>query len=221
MAKSFYNAFGRWRGSAGSKTFSVLFGNQVIKERQGKRKFTPNEAQAVAQARFALLVHMADAFEPALELGYARAARGRMFTRNMFTRENYGNVTGTTPDNVHIDPTKIRISKGNLPGVVFSSAIGTSTPGTVTVSVTDVNLVGKATDEDNIYVLVYCPDALKYGAGILSAPARRTEGATLSVRYPMSWSGLEVHVYGFVMGGGKKTKGKASESEYVGHAELG
>jgi hypothetical protein len=111
------------------------------------------------------------------------------------------------------------VSLGNLPGVVFSSSIGTSTPGTLTVTVTDVmSGVMDASDEDNIYVFAYCPDA---GNGVLSAPARRTDGATLSVRYPSSWSGLEVHVYGFVMGGIAKTMGVASNSEYVGHAELG
>ena len=54
-------------------------------------------------------------------------------------------------------------------------------------------------------------------SGVLSAPARRTDGATLSVRYPNSWSGLEVHVYGFVV----NSENRASRSEYVGHAELG
>ena len=42
------------------------------------------------------------------------------------------------------------------------------------------------------------------------------DGATLTVRYPNSWSGLEVHVYGFVVA----PSGKASQSEYIGHAEL-
>ena len=219
MAKSFYNAFGRWHGSAGSKTFSVLFGNQVIKERQGKRKFTPNEAQAVAQARLTLLSQLASIFDPALQLGFAKRAQGRMFAANLFVKMNYCNVTGTAPDNVSIDPSKIVCADGNLTGVVFSSSIGTATPGTVTVTVSDVMAdVYKSSPEDSIYVFVYCPDAQN---GILSAAARRTDGATLSVRYPNSWSGLEVHVYGFVIGGARKTKGKASDSEYIGHAELG
>ena len=187
------------------------------------QKFVHNpksEHQLLVRARFTLLAQLSAIFYQAAKLGFFDLGRQRQETEgNCFVSKNYPNVTGTAPDNVSIDPSKIDVSWGHLTGVVFSSSIGTSTPGTLTVTVTDVqDGIGDGSAEDNIYVFAYCPDAQN---GILSAAARRTDGATLSVRYPSSWSGLEVHVYGFVVGGTAKTMGEASKSEYIGHAELG
>ncbi len=215
MAKSLVNPSTTWFGKAGDKVYTKLFGYQI--ERQYAKPSNPRtEKQQLTRARFNLLVQLATIFSTAANIGLKRVAyNGKMFPANKFVSLNYPNVTGTTPDNVSIDPTKIVTADGNLTGVVFSSTIGTSTPGTITMTVTDVNAgIGNASDEDNIYCFAYCPDA---GNGVLSAPARRTDGATLSVRYPTSWSGLEVHVYGFVV----NSENRASRSEYVGHAELG
>lgn len=219
MAKAFYNALGKWSGKVGANVYSKLFGNQIIRERT--KGSNPNtEEQKMVRAKLAFVSQLGGVMDPAVSLGMKKAAkRERMFPQNLFSKENYGNLQGTAPDNLSIDPSKIVLSKGNMTGVVFSSSIGTSTPGTLTVSVADINAgIGKASNEDSIYAVVYCPDAK---AAVLSAAARRTDGATLSVRYPTSWSGLEVHVYGFVVGGSRKYKGVASTSEYVGHAELG
>ena len=215
MAKSLVNPSTTWFGKAGDKVYSKLFGYQI--ERQYAKPSNPRtEKQQLVRARFNLLVQLATIFSTACNLGLKRSSyNSKMFPANKFVSLNYPNVTGTAPDNVSIDPSKIGCSDGNLTGVVFSSTIGTATPGTVTITVTDVQSdIGNASAEDSIYCFVYCPDAQN---GILSAAARRTDGATLSVRYPNSWSGLEVHVYGFVI----NDEYRASRSEYIGHAELG
>ncbi|MBO7100536.1 MAG: hypothetical protein J6V98_00770 [Bacteroidales bacterium] len=198
MAKGQYSAQVIWQGRLGGFVYKKdAFGEQVISIYKGKPRNPRTEAQQLVRAKFALMRSMGSIFSPATALGMKQyAASKRMYPDNCFMTKNYPNVTGTAADNVSIDPSKIICSWGNLTGVVFSSAIGTSTPGTVTVSVTDINAgIGKASSEDSIYAFVYCPDAK---AGVLSAAAKRTDGATLSVRYPNSWSGLEVHVYGFV-----------------------
>lgn len=219
MGKSLNNPMMTWYGKVGANVFSKLFGQQIIRE-YAKPSNPNTEKQQLVRARFLFMTKLSSVFEQSSLLAMkSRANSNGMFPNNMFFALNYKNITGTTPDNVSIDPTKILVSDGNLPGVVFSSTIGTATPGTLTVTVTDVQATApRASDEDNIYVVAYCPDA---DMAIMSAPARRTDGATLSVRYPAGWSGLEVQVYGFVMGGLEKTNGKASRSEYIGHAELG
>ena len=220
MSKNCKGYMGDQIGKLGPAVGSRWKGKMIYRAYQKFVHDPKSEHQQLVRARFTLLTQLGRTFYQAAKLGFFDLARQRQETEgNCFVSKNYPNVTGTTPDNVSIDPTKIMVSLGNLPGVVFSSSIGTSTPGTLTVTVTDVmSGVMDASDEDNIYVFAYCPDA---GNGVLSAPARRTDGATLSVRYPSSWSGLEVHVYGFVLGGIAKTMGVASNSEYVGHAELG
>ena len=215
MAKSLVNPSTTWFGKAGDKVYTKLFGYQI--ERQYAKPSNPRtEKQQLTRARFNLLVQLATIFNAACSLGLKRVAyNSKMFPANKFVSLNYPNVNGTAPDNVSIDPSKVVCADGNLTGVVFSSSIGTATPGTITVSVTDINAgIGNSSAEDNIHCFVYCPDAQ---AGILSAAAKRVDGATLSVRYPSSWSGLEVHVYGFVV----NDENRASNSEYIGHAELG
>lgn len=208
--------FYRGYGKVGNLVGYSIYGKQAFRAYQPVVRNPKSEAQTTQRAKISLLTSLSIIFRAAARLGFTDEARARGCSAvNYFVHMNYPNVTGTTPDNVSINPTRIVCAKGNVPGVTFSSTINTSTPGRIVMTVTDVNAqVEGASDEDNIYCYVYCQDA---GAGILSAPARRTEGATLSVSVPTSWSGLEVYVYGFVV----NPENASSNSEYVGHAELG
>lgn len=219
MGKSLNNPMMTWYGKVGANVFSKLFGQQIIRE-YAKPSNPNTEKQQLVRARFLFMTKLGLVFDQSSLLALkSRANSNGMFPNNMFFSLNYKNITGSTPGAVSIDPSKIVVADGNLPGCVFSSTLSTATPGRVVITVTDVLATApRASDEDNIYVVLYCPDA---DMAIMSAPARRTDGATLSVAYPASWSGLEVHAYGFVMGGLEKTNGKSSRSEYIGHAELG
>lgn len=218
-----YNGYGK----LGNQVGYSMYGTQCFREYQPVVRNPRTNAQLLQRAKLTLLTKLSLVFRPAALWGFGDEARGRKCSAvNFFTHANYANVTGSTADSVSIDPSKIVCAQGNLPGVIFSSTIGTSTPGTFTITVTDgQSLLPGASDEDNIYVFAYCPDA---GNGVISAPAHRTDGATLSVRYPASWSGLEMHVYGFVTGPVSNTQRMnyipptpSSNSEYIGHVELG
>lgn len=211
--------FYRGYGKVGNLVGYSIYGKQAFRAYNPVVRNPKTADQQMQRAKIGLLTSLLQVFKPAVRMGFVDEARQRGCSAvNFFTHKNYGNVTGTAADNVHIDPSKIVIAQGALPGVVFSSTIGTATPGTLIVSVTDIQAgVGDASSEDYIYCFVYCPDAK---AGIISAAARRVDGASISLRYPPSWSGLEVHVYGFVMGGEDATKDVSSNSEYIGHAEL-
>lgn len=187
------------RGKLGNSVGYILYGQQMFRAYVGKGEVSNprTNAQLTQRSKITLLTGLSVVFRNAARLGFGDEAQSRGCSAvNYFVHKNYPNVTGTTPETVSIDPDRIVVAQGSVPGVVFSSTIGTSTPGTITISVTDAqSQVDGASSDDVIYVFAYCPDA---GTGILSAPATRADGASLSVRYPTSWSGLEVHVYGWV-----------------------
>lgn len=205
------------RGKLGNSVGYTLYGQQMFRAYVGKGEISnpKSAAQKLQRAKIAYLTALSIVFRAAARLGFTDEAYARGCSAvNYFVHMNYPNVAGSTPDNVNIDTTKIVCAKGNVPPVMFSSTIGTATPGSITMTVTDVNAqVDGASDEDNIYCFAYCPDA---GTGVISEPSRRTDGATVTISYPSSWSGLEIHVYGFVVNPEKAS----SNSEYVGHAEL-
>lgn len=206
------------RGKLGNSVGYTLYGQQMFRAYVGKGEVTnpKSAAQVMQRAKIAFLTGLSIVFRAAARVGFTDEARARGCSAvNYFVHMNYPIVTGSSPSDVSIDSSRIICAKGNVPPVMFSSTIGTSTPGAVTMTVTATNIeVDGASADDNIYCFVYCPDA---GTGVLSVPSRRTDGATITVRYPATWSGLEVHVYGFVAG----VNNASSNSEYIGHVELG
>lgn len=216
------------RGKLGNSVGYTLYGQQMFRAYVGKGEVkNPRTISQVTQrAKISLLTNLSVIFRNAARLGFGDEAQNRGCSAvNFFVHKNYPKVTGTTADNVNIDPTKIVVAQGSVPSVVFSSTIGTSTPGALTFTVTDVqSQVDGASDEDMIYVFVYSPDA---DGGILSLPATRAQGASITVRYPESWSGLEVHAYAWVNRGPFTAGARqaevihaSSDSEYLGHVDL-
>lgn len=206
------------RGKLGNSVGYTLYGQQMFRAYVGKGEVLnpKSTSQMLQRAKIAFLTGLSIVFRGAARLGFADEARARGCSAvNYFVHMNYPGVTGTDPDNVALDPTRIICAKGNVPQVMFSSSIGTSTPGAITMTVTGTNIeVDGASDEDDVYCFAYCPDAK---AGILSAPTKRVDAASIVIRYPQSWSGLEVQVYGFVV----NPENASSNSEHIGHAELG
>lgn len=205
------------RGKMGNTVLYTLYGQQCGRAYVGKGDVANPRtvAQQLQRAKIALLTKASIVFRSAARLGFADEARSRGCSAvNYFVHQNYSKVTGLTPEAVTLPPAQILVSKGTAVPVVFSSSLNVSTPGAIGMTVTDVNAgVEGASAEDKIYAFVYCPDA---GMGILSAGKPRTDGQIVTVTYPDSWSGLEVHAYGFVV----DVNGKSSDSGYIGHAEL-
>lgn len=205
------------RGKLGNSVGYTLYGRQMFRAYVGKGEVTnpKSAAQMLQRAKIKMLTATSNVFRAAAILGFKDEAHSRGCSAvNFFVHENYPMVTGTTPGAVAIDPSRIVCSRGSVPGVVFSSSFGTATPGTLAVTVTYGNEHAEgASTNDNVYVMLFCPSA---GTSTMGAPARRGDGATLNIRYPQSWSGLEVHVYGFVI----NADGKSSMSEYIGHVEI-
>lgn len=206
------------RGKLGNSVGYTLYGQQMFRAYVGKDEISnpKSAAQMLQRAKIKLLTELSIIFRPAAILGYKDEAKSRGCSAvNFFVHENYPHVTGTVADNVAINPTAIECSRGSIPGVAFSPTLGTSTPGDVVVTIQyGQEQAEGASSTDMVYAILYCPDA---GQTVLSAPASRADGAAMNIRYPQTWSGLEVNAYGFVV----NAEGKSSDSVYIGHAELG
>lgn len=206
------------RGKLGNSVGYTLYGQQMFRAYVGKDEISnpKSAAQMLQRAKIKLLTEMSIIFRAAAVLGYKDEAKSRGCSAvNFFVHENYPEVTGSTADSVHLDPSRVKCSRGSVPGVQFNPTLGVSTPGTVvaTIQYGQEEAEGAST-EDNVYVVLYCADMAQ---AVLSLPARRADGAAMNVRYPQTWSGLEVYAYYFVV----NPDGKSSDSEVIGHAELG
>lgn len=198
----------RWRGKDVYRAYQKFVSNPKT------------EGQLLARAKFTLLVELSRQMAGAIVKGLAKSSYALgMTSYNQFMQVNYTKVTGASPAAVSIDMSQVEISKGTTAEVTLNPTLDTSTPGSVTVAINDANLGDPyASRNDELYAFVFCPDA---GRGVLSLPVARTVGASISVECPTSWSGLEVHVYVFAIGGQQKTLGKGSPTMYAGHAEIG
>ena len=220
MSKNFKGYMGDQIGKLGTAVGRKWKRKMVYSAYQGKVRNPNTEHQQLVRARFTLLVELARQMRSALVKGFNYMGETRQCTeQNCFVSTNYSKVTGASPEAVSIDMSQVEVSKGTVAEVTLSPTLDTSTPGAVTVTVADANLDDDyASRNDEIYAFVFCPDA---GRGVLSVPVARTVGASITVSCPTSWSGLEVHVYVLVIGGGSSTDGKASPTMYAGHAEIG
>lgn len=213
MAKNVYNDRTFLRGRIGLQVYRLVKGQQVVSP--WTPPANPNtDAQKLVRSKFSMITEVAGIFTEANKLGFKHYAQARHSNGNaQFVRFNYNKMNGSTPGDLTIDPSALVCSMGHLQGVIFKSAIDvTSVPNTVGVNVTDSQSTApgaKASDE--VRVFVYCPDA---NGGVLSVAAARAAGK-IEVPVPASWSGLDVHVYGFTIGDSKN-----SPTEYIGHVTL-
>lgn len=211
----FYKGYGK----IGNMVGYSIYGKQAFRAYNPVVANPKSEDQQLQRAKIALLTDYLQVFKAAIRLGFKDEGRARGCSAvNFFTHKNYPQVTGTSASNVALDPSRVVVAQGAIPGVVFGSSFNTSTPNELKVTVTYGNHgVEGAGDNDTVYVLAYCPDVK---AMVMAQVTGRTDGEFVSVRYPSAWSGLEVHVYGFVISNVDETKGQSSNSDYIGHVEL-
>lgn len=147
-------------------------------------------------ARMTALGELSCFLYPAYMLGMEKFAKRRqMSTNNLFMKENMPAIGADSSLEVHIDFSKIQLSKGHLPMVLFSQA-DFSKPQSVKVSFGSAGGVQGASEDDKVYVAVYCPKAQGL---VLSRPVTRDAG-DLVVTLPDDWNGLEVKVWGWAIG---------------------
>lgn len=176
-----------------------------------------SEAQMLVRLRFAALNELASAFHPASLLGFKGRAKSRGNTEgNNFVQLNWDAVTASNTADVSIQFAELQLSAGSLPGVQFGAARFDEAQ-TVKVSFVGDSEMQGASAQDRVYLFLYSPG---FGTGLLSAPALRSEGS-VSITVPAKWTGENVHVYGFAVGGSPANEGKGSHSSYLGEGTIG
>lgn len=165
-------------------------------------------------ARMTALGELSCILYPAYMRGMEKFAKRRqMSTNNLFIKENMPALSADSSLNVTIDYSKISLSKGHLPMVLFAQA-DFSTPQTVKVSFGSAAGVEGASEADKVYVAVYCPMA---GGLMMSRPVTRDAG-DIRVTLPDDWNGLEVKVWGWAVGDqpNDRNDGESSDCTFLG-----
>ncbi len=216
MSKNFKGYLGDQIGKLGTAVGRKWKSKMVYSAYQGKVKNPKTEEQQLVRARFALLGALAASFLDATEIGLKASAKRYDYTESdHFVKRNWDAVTATTPDDVAVDFGALTVSEGRLTGVYFKTP-SFSEEAAVSVAFESNVDVGKASANDEVYLYVYQPDTDR---GVLSQTTSRNAGS-ISVDVPARWSGMEVHVYGFVIGGAAENRGMSSDSEYIGHGTI-
>ncbi len=116
-----------------------------------------------------------------------------------------------------VDPRRV----GGAFRVVHRQTPDFDTESQVTVQFDAVAGVTNSGSDDKVYLFVYQPDT---GQSVLSTPVKRSE-RSITVAVPSEWSGMRVHLYGFVVGATESkemnTFCMVSPTTYVGTGDIG
>ena len=190
-------------------------GKQLFRAYQGSVANPRSAGQTMQRAKFASLVERAQAIRPAIRKGFEYLSNVRRCTAfNAFFHVNFPKLTGSTPDTVYLTPEDMVIAQGPLSNVFYSDTLdASSTPGVVSITVTDANLYDPSESDTLMYGVLFCEELQQ---GVMSAGQTRMAGK-IDVNYPTAWVGLEVHAYGFTASADGK---QASDSTYIGHTTI-
>ena len=184
--------------------------------------------QNLVRARFARLGILSRHFHVS-QIGLAKQAYDqRTYAPSLFVKMNWAAVTAVTPDEVTINYSALKIADGTVPQVTFGVP-DFETEGSVSVTWTPATGVSGMNNDDKVFVFIYQPDT---GQSVLSA-YQRVSDRSITVEVPSVWSGMRVHVYGFVLHGDLVTEGvtvremitsardcDCSPSTYVGTGDI-
>lgn len=182
-----------------------------------KRVSNPNtEAQQLWRARFATAGELGTAMLAGLNIGLLGQRKRRVSTAlGEFVKLNLPAISAATPDSVSIDYTTITVAQGHGTQVQFS-APQFDNPLQVDLVFDPCDEYPFADDNDDVYVMVYAPDAKQ---AVLGVPVKRSV-ARIVVTVPSFWSGMKVHCWGWTVGGGVDNKGRISKSMYLGSGNI-
>lgn len=207
----FYQGSGKIGNMVGYK----LYGKQCFRAYQPVVANPKSTTQNFNRAKLAFMSKIASLFLGAARLGMTAQGKSEGHSGFAeFVQTNIGKITGGSIDALTLDPMQIVVAEGTVPNALFSSTPTSTNAAEVNVNIQAMNdgTTG-ASDDDDIYGVCYAPDA---NGVAVSAPIKRSSmSRSITVLVPASWSGIDVHCYGFAVNG----DGKASHSQYAGHVE--
>lgn len=222
MSKNMKGILGAQYGKIGP-VVGRKFREENVYSAYQKNVFNPrSEAQRAHRARFRALSTLSHDMACGAIFGFRVAAKGtNLSPRNLFQKTNWPFVTATSLGTVTIDYTGMQVSKGGLSIVDFGMP-NFDIPLKVEVEFGDFGSPCQRTRNDKAYIFVYCPDAKQ---GIMSQPTEFEDGK-VSVNVPNLWTGMRVHVWGFVRNNGEAnvelniSAGECSPSRYLGSGSI-
>ena len=220
MAKTFGAVLGKQSGRIGQIVGRVTRGKQyfaALPTVAKDRKVSSREQDV--RLKFKTLAQLAKGFKQGIKVSLERYAKYAPYITpfNHFVKINKDAVSAVG-GTVEVDYGNIILAPqgGDIPSVGFGTA-DFEEPLTVKVPFTPNSDVPGADTADQVYIFVYEPES---GTGVLAQPVQRNAG-DIETHLPSTWSGLEVHVYGFAIGAGRDNLGLGSASAYIGTGNVG
>lgn len=172
----------------------------------------PNtESQQQQRDWFVSMVRFASRAKEALRLGLRQQADQAGMTEGNYFILNNKRHFRRVGDSVDIDYARLRLAEGHAADVYFREPRFEAGE-VVSVDFEKNSLLGRASGDDLVYLYVYAP---VLADGLLSAPVER-RCKRVSISLPAEWSGVVVHLYGFVV----DRAGRASGSTYIGEGRV-
>ena len=216
MSKNFKGYMGDQIGKLGTAVGRRWKRKMVYAAYQGRVKNPRTEDQMLVRARFKQLGEMSGSFLNAIKLGLAIQAEKHDYTEvDHFIKRNWNAVTASEPDEVTVDFGALVVSEGHLTEVSFKTP-SFAEEKKVTVAFDSNSDSEDAKGDDKVYLFVYQPDINR---GVMTLPVSRSAG-TITATVPARWSGMQVHVYGFTVGGDPSNMGNPSDSTYIGSGTI-
>lgn len=225
MSKNVKGYMGIQVGKLGPAVGKIFRGKQVYAAYNSIVNNPKTKRQLGVRKVFTAYVEMAKALYLTLLVGMKEAIKGTSRdVRNAFFHENYKRnvVTLTSGGELSVNYGDMIVSKGGLALVEFGNP-DFDTAAQVTATFTTPEPAagdGIIYDEDDlVYLCVYQPDTKK--SALSEGVKRSSEHITCEV--PAAWSGLRVHVYGFVVGKDDPDymyQNMPSDSAYLGSGDI-
>lgn len=207
MAKVTKGVMGPFVGKLGPAVGYMWKGKNCVRAYRPHINFPNTECQLRERSWFVGMVRFASCATQVLRMGLRhQAAEAGMTEGNYFVMLNKRHFV-REGDGVTVNYSKLLLAAGPAADVYFHEP-SFEADETVTVRFEKNTLSLRASGDDRVYLYAYAPAA---GQGLLSAPVLR-RSKQLSVRLPEEWSGMEVHLYGFVT----DRDGRPSNSTYIG-----
>lgn len=218
MAKIKSSSLGKFNGKVGNVVAYSVYGKNIVRIYTDQVGNPRTMKQQMIRARFAELGKLGSDMLSAVRMGFAYRAKQRKNTPlNNFVSGNWEAVSVSSPDDVVVNYSELKLAAGPLTGVTFGRAdYGSGEHLVVEVPFAGNSGMPGTDDADEVYIYAFVPDL---GAGMLSAASFRTAG-TVNIEVPTGWNGMNVHLWGFAVGRGTATAGSVSDSTYIGHGEI-
>ena len=218
MGRISRSTLGMFRGKIGNVVTMIMRGRNFVRIYVDEIANPNTDKQQIVRARFTKLGQLAANFLDAITQGFHyKAKQKKDFPANEFLRVNWEAVSASSPDDVTVNFAELKVAEGPTKEVTFGTVDWGSTEHLEIAVTFNGNTSAAAGDaDDEVYIFCYVPEL---GEGLLSSPAVRSAGE-ISLTVPTGWNGMVAHLWGFSIGKTKKTNGKASDSAYIGHAEI-